>query len=358
VSATYDALDRMVEQSTASTNSQIVYSPSGGKLALMNGATLTKAFIPLPGGATAVYTSSGLAYYRHTDHLGSSRFASTPTQTLYSDTAYSPFGEPYASSGAIDNSFTGQNQDTLPGLYDFLYREYDPTQSRWSSPDPAGLASVNPAFPQSWNRYSYVLNGPLSQIDPTGLSCLTVTYEDADGNTVAVLADDGDGQGCSGAGVAPGNDPNGITPDQVFVDGGPCAGSTAGGGCVSVSADPGSFLDFVFSPSQPLYVPNDVPLPNNARIVLGTVSRTTGSLGNPCTIAAFYGSTASAAVTFGGTAAGASFFPELNAVSTAFKASAVGKSLPYIAASSAAGKFVGLFDGASNAVQKACNALQ
>jgi RHS repeat-associated protein len=146
-SATYDALDRMVEQTVGSTNSEIFYGPSGGKLALMNGTALTKAFVPLPGGATAVYSSSGLAYYRHTDHLGSSRFASTPTQTLYSDTAYSPFGEPYASSGAIDNSFTGQNQDTLAGLYDFLYREHDPYQGRWSSPDPAGLAAPILPFP-------------------------------------------------------------------------------------------------------------------------------------------------------------------------------------------------------------------
>ena len=144
VSLTYDAFDRMVEQSVGGTYSEIVYSPAGVKLALMHGTTLTKAFVPLPGGATAVYTSSGLAYYRHTDHLGSSRFASTPTQTLYSDTAYSPFGEPYASSGAIDPSFTGQNQDTTAGLYDFLFREYDPNQGRWTSPDPAGNQRCRP----------------------------------------------------------------------------------------------------------------------------------------------------------------------------------------------------------------------
>jgi RHS repeat-associated protein len=168
----YDALGRMVEQNVSGTNSEIVYSPASVKLALMNGTTLIKAFVPLTGGLTAVYTSSGLAYYRHTDHLGSSRFASSPTQTMYSDTAYSPFGEPYASSGAIDNSFTGQNQDTLAGLYDFLYREYDPNQARWTSPDPAGLASVSLANPQSWNRYSYVLNNPLNAVDPLGLDCV------------------------------------------------------------------------------------------------------------------------------------------------------------------------------------------
>jgi RHS repeat-associated protein len=188
VTLTYDALGRMVEQTVSGANSEVVYSPLGGKLALMNGTTLAKAFVPLTGGATAVYTGSGQAsYYRHTDHLGSSRFASTPTQTLYSDTAYSPFGEPYASSGSIDTSFTGQNQDTLAGLYDFLYREYDPNQSRWTSPDPAGLASVNPAFPQSWNRYVYALNNPLRLLDPTGLACVDSggnIIVDEDGNEI------------------------------------------------------------------------------------------------------------------------------------------------------------------------------
>lgn len=80
-----------------------------------------------------------------------------------------PFGEPYASSGALDNSFTGQNQDTTAGLYDFLFREYDPYQSRWTQPDPAGLAVVDSTNPQSWNRYAYVANNPLSFIDPLGL---------------------------------------------------------------------------------------------------------------------------------------------------------------------------------------------
>lgn len=170
INLTYDALGRMVEETVGSTNSEIVYSPTGVKLALMNSTTLIKAFVPLTGGATAVYNSSGLAYYRHADHLGSSRFASTPTQTLYSDTAYSPFGEVYASLGAIDPSFTGQNQDTTTALYDFLNRENDPFQSRWASPDPSGLSSVNISDPQSLNRYVYVRNSPLTLVDPLGLS--------------------------------------------------------------------------------------------------------------------------------------------------------------------------------------------
>lgn len=168
---TYDALGRMVEKAVGTTYTQIVYGPSGSKLAAMNGQTLLKAFIPLPGGGTAVYTSAGLAYYRHSDHLGSSRLATTPSRTLYSSTAYAPFGEPYAQAGTTDLSFTGQDQDTASGMHDFLARKYTTTSGRWLSPDPAGLAAVDPSNPQTWNRYAYVMNNPMSLIDPFGEDC-------------------------------------------------------------------------------------------------------------------------------------------------------------------------------------------
>jgi RHS repeat-associated protein len=167
---TYDALGRRVEQLKSGAYTEIVYGPGGNKLALMSGQTVTKVFAPLSGGATAVYTSSGLAYYRHPDWLGSSRLASTPGKAVYYDGAYAPYGENYAETGTTDRNFTGQNQDIVPDLYDFLYREYHPTQGRWVSPDPAGLAAVDPTNPQTWNRYTYVANKPLSATDPLGLT--------------------------------------------------------------------------------------------------------------------------------------------------------------------------------------------
>jgi len=169
VSLAYDALGRMAEQNRSGVYTQIVYAPTGEKLALMNGQTLQKAFVPLPGGGTAVYAASGLSYYRHSDWLGSSRLASTHARTVYSSTAYAPFGEPYAQSGTADLSFTGQNQDTVGGSYDFLAREYA-IQGRWPSPDPAGLAAVNLGNPQSLDRYAYVLNLPTGLVDPLGLA--------------------------------------------------------------------------------------------------------------------------------------------------------------------------------------------
>ncbi len=183
VTMTYDALDRMVEQTRGSGHTQIVYGPTGAKLALMNGQTLINAFVPLPGGGQAVYNSSGLAYYRHADHLGSSRLATTPSRTKLYDVAYGPYGEDYNGSGTQDLSFTGQNQDTVAGgwsanLYDFMFREYRTAHGRWASPDPAGLGAVDPTNPQSWNRYAYVSNNPLLLVDPLGLDDC---YQDSSG---------------------------------------------------------------------------------------------------------------------------------------------------------------------------------
>jgi RHS repeat-associated protein len=167
-------MDRMVEQQSASGNTEIVYGPTG-KLALMNGQTLRKAFAPLPGGGTAVYIpGSQPAYYRHADWLGSSRLATTPSSPpsnhLYFDGAYAPFGEDYNKTGTTDLSFAQMNQDTVSGLYDAVFREYHPVQGRWISPDLAGLAAVRLANPQTWNRYAYVGNNPLIAVDPLGLA--------------------------------------------------------------------------------------------------------------------------------------------------------------------------------------------
>jgi RHS repeat-associated protein len=177
VGVTYDALGRMIEQTNGGGYKQIVYAPGGDKLAVMNGQALVKAYVSLPGGGTAVYASTGLSYYRHSDWLGTSRFASTPARATYYDGAYAPYGESYSEAGTTDRNFTGQDQETVTGIYDFLFRRYHPVQGRWISPDPAGLAAVDPANPQSLNRYAYVVNDPLNLIDPTGLRCVPVGKE-------------------------------------------------------------------------------------------------------------------------------------------------------------------------------------
>jgi RHS repeat-associated protein len=65
---------------------------------------------------------------------------------------------------AIDRQFTGQILDST-GLYYYNARYYDPTIGRFISPDTVGQIIANP---QTLNRYSYCLNNPLNQTDPTG----------------------------------------------------------------------------------------------------------------------------------------------------------------------------------------------
>ena len=119
---------------------EIVYAPAGFRLATMTGQTLQQASVPLVGGSEAVYNSSGVLAYRHSDHLGSSRFASSPSRTKYFDVAYAPYGEDYADSGTIDLSFTGQKKDTTSWLYDFMFRKYNAAHRTWLSPIQQGSA--------------------------------------------------------------------------------------------------------------------------------------------------------------------------------------------------------------------------
>ncbi|MGH9527625.1 MAG: RHS repeat-associated core domain-containing protein, partial [Terriglobales bacterium] len=90
-----------------------------------------------------------------------------PSRTFVGDLAYSPYGAAYAGSGPVN--YAGHWQDTPGNLDDSRYRLLAPAMARWLSPDPAGLAAVNPANPQTWNAYAYVANQPLEFTDPLGL---------------------------------------------------------------------------------------------------------------------------------------------------------------------------------------------
>jgi RHS repeat-associated protein len=171
-SVLYDALNRPIEITSGSAHAQILYSPIG-KLGIMNGQTSKSIYLPLPGGASINYTG-GSEYVRHSDWLGAARLITQlSTRVNQYDSAFAPFGENYAGLGTSQLDFTGQTQDTTSGLYDFTYREYSPVQSRWIAPDPSGTDVVDSTNPQTWNRYAYLKNNPLSDTDPLGLDdCL------------------------------------------------------------------------------------------------------------------------------------------------------------------------------------------
>jgi len=117
-----------------------------------------------------------------TDRLGTPRMVLDQTGSLggISRHDYLPFGEEVSagiggrttSQGYTGDStrqhFTGYEMDSETGLNFAQARYQSPIQGRFTSVDPLG-GSAGVINPQSFNRYSYVINNPVNLIDPTGM---------------------------------------------------------------------------------------------------------------------------------------------------------------------------------------------
>src|SRR5277367_3224447 len=172
----FDALDRRVELAASFGNDQMVYPPFDPtfQMSLASSLSALNLRIPLPGGGQAIYNSSGLAQYRHPNWQGSQLVLSWPTTSTPTwGSAFTPFGEKYAVYSSGFNGFFADmlgiaDEGSISDAYQSTTRLYHQAQGRWVSPDKAGLAAVDPTNPQTWNRYAYVTNNPLSLMDPDG----------------------------------------------------------------------------------------------------------------------------------------------------------------------------------------------
>jgi len=115
--------------------------------------------------------------YLHDDHLGSIETITDASGKVVEHLKYDPFGArrnsqnlaiPISQSPVdVHRGFTDQEHDDEFALMNMHGRMYDATVGRFLSADPL---VGDPFFGQSYNRYSYVLNNPLSYTDPTGFS--------------------------------------------------------------------------------------------------------------------------------------------------------------------------------------------
>ena len=150
------------------------------RLAKTNGVVEYKNYIFVGGAMVAIDTrrSNGTQEtdYIHTDHIGSTDVITNSSGVVKERHSYDPFGKYRTASwddGAIaqlvsnttPRGFTGHEMLAEVGLIHMNGRVYDPDLGRFVSADPF---IQFPYYSQSLNRYSYVLNNPLSYIDPTG----------------------------------------------------------------------------------------------------------------------------------------------------------------------------------------------
>jgi RHS repeat-associated protein len=129
----------------------------------------TLKYYSIAGMMVAMDDGTDLVYFAN-DHLSSASLVMDDSGTLQSENRYMPFGEVRDINGVTnitetDFGYTGQRNITDIGLLDYNARFYSPTLMRFTQPD---TIIPNPSNPQSYNRYSYVLNNPLIHIDPTG----------------------------------------------------------------------------------------------------------------------------------------------------------------------------------------------
>ncbi len=159
----YDGEGRRVKKISAAETTVFVYD-SGGKLA----AEYSTALAPEP-----------QVSYLTADHLGSPRITTNASGAVISRRDFSAFGEETVTSqrttdlgynsSPIRQNYTGYQQDSESGLEYAQARYYKTQHGRFTSVDPLP-SSAAIKNPQTFNRYSYVLNSPYKFTDPLGLT--------------------------------------------------------------------------------------------------------------------------------------------------------------------------------------------
>jgi len=161
-----------------------VLNPQDGRSSWQWDHKKTRIFINTPSGLVGIHVQdeyeSITRKYFHADHLGSVVAVSGEkvgdTASLLAEYSYDAWGlrrnaqtweNETVDTSAIetDRGFTGHEMLDVVGLVHMNGRIYDATLGRFLSADPMIQA---PGDLQSYNRYTYVSNNPLRNIDPSG----------------------------------------------------------------------------------------------------------------------------------------------------------------------------------------------
>jgi len=156
------ALEWTDRSASGSVNREARLSLPGGLILITRfiagNAPLTEhryAFTEPLGSIDVIANESGIAIERMSFDAHGRRRSVLDWQTLLS----------YGVDVTTRKGFTGHQQLDGAGLIHMNARAFDPRLGRFIQPDPL----VEPDATQGWNRYSYVLNNPLTATDPSGM---------------------------------------------------------------------------------------------------------------------------------------------------------------------------------------------
>lgn len=156
----------------------VVYVSSLYEKITRGSSTVQKAYVYAGKELILVHTKKdgvGEVAYVHRDHLGSVVATSNASAQVVDRLSYDAFGKRRKADGSaistvqaqgdLRRGYTGHEMLDTWGLVHMNGRIQDPTLGRFLSADPFVQA---PEESQSFNRYSYVWNNPLSMTDPSG----------------------------------------------------------------------------------------------------------------------------------------------------------------------------------------------
>ena len=159
-----------------STVTEFVYNAAGQRATIWNGNTKTVIQGQYYWGTkhVAYYLAGGAVNFQHQDWTGSEQIRTNSAGIAEETNIYLPFGDDLTTTGGTDTDayhFAQIDHDYETDTEHAQFRQYSSAQGRFLSPDPYG-GSYDPSNPQSFNRYAYVMNNPLSNVDPSGLMML------------------------------------------------------------------------------------------------------------------------------------------------------------------------------------------
>ncbi len=170
----YDGLGRRIEKDASGAVTRYIYDNEDLLLEFDGANTLIARYTHGPGIDEPLIMERDLdtsgtfevteQFFYHVDGLGSVTELTDSAGLVARAYVYDSFGQIAQEVGTLANpfTFTGREIDEESGLYFYRARYYDPRTGRFTSEDPVGLGGGDPNF------YQYVLNNPISFVDPTG----------------------------------------------------------------------------------------------------------------------------------------------------------------------------------------------
>lgn len=143
----------------------------GGQIVgeLNSSGAMTRGFVYQGGQLLAVQQNNQVSWV-HEDPVAKSKRVTTSAGTVVSTIELDPWGGDTARSSNEafqPRRFTSYDRDGNASD-EAMHRRYNRWHMRFDQPDPYG-GSYDMTNPQSFNRYSYVMNDPVNFVDPTGL---------------------------------------------------------------------------------------------------------------------------------------------------------------------------------------------